>query len=78
MLERSVHHSYILSINRYRTNTAQPQFFCNPILGKLKRLKEAKQEAITEIEIEKNEREKQYKTREDEVRLLHPFFLRFL
>ncbi|BHF70163.1 hypothetical protein AAHC03_013910 [Spirometra sp. Aus1] len=34
---------------------------------KLKRLKEAKQEALTEIEIEKNEREKQYKALEDEV-----------
>lgn len=36
-------------------------------IGKLKRLKEAKQEAITEIEIERKERERQYKICEDEV-----------
>lgn len=37
------------------------------LLGKIKRLQEAKSEAATEIGIEKKERERRYKLREDEV-----------
>ena len=37
-------------------------------IGKSKRIQEAKIEAASEIEIEKKERERQYKIREDEVK----------
>lgn len=37
-------------------------------LGKVKRIQEAKVEAASEIEVEKKERERLYKMREDEVK----------